>query len=110
VNYQSKNIPREVPKETAIKIYRIAQEALRNISKHTEVTTVDIALLGDGETIHLTIKDDGPGIDPRGKNTKAGPGKYEERTPLIGGDLSTLYLPGNGAVIKVIAPLSVRTA
>ena len=46
MKYQSTDLLRAVPQEIAINIYRIAQEALRNISRHARATSVDIALAG----------------------------------------------------------------
>jgi signal transduction histidine kinase len=106
VNYQSNDIPREVPKEIAINIYRIAQEALRNISKHARATTADIALLGRDDTLHLTIRDDGRGIDPREKKINGlGLASMKERASLISGDFSIQSWSGHGTVIEVTAPL-----
>ena len=106
VNYQSNDIPREVPKEIALNIYRIAQEALRNISRHARATSVDIALLGRDDTLHLTIKDNGQGFDTQGKKMAGlGLASMKERASLIGGDFSLQSWPGNGTVIQVTAPL-----
>jgi PAS domain S-box-containing protein len=111
VNYRSKDVSPEIPKETAINIYRIAQEALRNISKHARATTVDVILLGGANSIRLTIKDDGQGIDPKGKKLQGlGLVSMRERASFIGANFSILSRPGAGTVIEVDAPLSRRIA
>jgi PAS domain S-box-containing protein len=106
VNYQSTDIPSNIPKEIAINIYRIAQEALRNISKYARATTADIALLGRDDTLHLTIKDNGRGFDIQGKKMAGlGLASMKERASLIGGDFSIQSWSGHGTVIEVTAPL-----
>jgi PAS domain S-box-containing protein len=111
VNYRSKDVPPQIPKEIAINMYRIAQEALRNISKHARAATVAVSLLGKDDTLHLTIKDDGQGVDLKGKKIKGlGLASMKERTSLIGGSFSILSWPGNGTVIEVTAPLAGSTA
>ena len=107
VNYQSINLPPQVPKGIAINIYRIAQEALRNIARHAKATTVDLALLGQGDTILLTIKDNGQGFDPEGeKMAGLGLASMRERALLIGAEFAIHTQPKGGTVIEVTAPLT----
>lgn len=106
VNYQSTDLPCAVPKEIAINVYRIAQEALRNVSRHARANSVDIALLGREDALHLTIKDNGQGFDTQGKKLAGlGLASMKERASLIGGDFSVQSWPGHGTVIQVTAPL-----
>src|SRR5208283_5337813 len=53
----------EIPENLKINIFRIAQEALNNIAKHSKAEWVDISLSNDGNGIELVISDDGVGID-----------------------------------------------
>ena len=110
VNYQVENISREVPPNVAVCLYRIVQEALRNISRHAGATEVAISLVGENQAIRLSIRDNGKGFDPGQKTSQAGLGldSMEERAYLIGGDFSAKSQPGQGTVIEVLAPLSRR--
>jgi PAS domain S-box-containing protein len=112
VNYQTENIRREVPPNIAVCLYRIVQEALRNISRHAEATEVAITLVGEDQAIRLSIRDNGKGFDPGQKTSKVGLGldSMKERANLIGGDFSAKSQPGQGTVIEVLAPLSRRVA
>jgi PAS domain S-box-containing protein len=110
VNYRAENIRREVPSNIAVCLYRIVQEALRNISRHAGATEVAISLVGENQAIRLSISDNGKGFDPSQKTKKAGLGldSMEERAHLIGADFWTKSKPGQGTLIEVLAPLSRR--
>ncbi len=110
VNYRVENISREVPPNIAVCLYRIVQEALRNISRHAGATEVAISLVGENQAIRLSIKDNGKGFDPGQKTSQVGLGldSMKERAYLIGGDFSAKSQPGQGTVIEVLAPLSRR--
>ena len=110
VDFRTENITQEIPPDVAVCLYRIAQEGLRNISKHAGATEVTISLAGKHDTMYLTIKDNGKGFDPGQKKTQAGLGldSMKERAYLIGADFSVSSQPGQGTVIEVLAPLSRR--
>jgi PAS domain S-box-containing protein len=110
VNYRVENIRREVPPNVAVCLYRIVQEALRNISRHAGATEVAISLVGEKQAIRLSIRDNGKGFDPGQKTSQVGLGldSMKERAYLIGGDFSAKSQPGQGTVIEVLAPLSRR--
>ena len=110
VNYRVENISREVPPNVAVCLYRIVQEALRNISRHAGATEVAITLVGENQTIRLSIRDNGKGFDPGQKTSQVGLGldSMKERAYLIGGDFSAQSQPGQGTLIEVLAPLSRR--
>jgi PAS domain S-box-containing protein len=110
VNFRVENISREVPPNVAVCLYRIVQEALRNISRHAGATEVAISLVGENQAIRLSIRDNGKGFDPGQKTSKLGLGldSMKERAYLIGSDFSAQSQPGQGTVIEVLAPLSRR--
>ena len=110
VNYRVENISREVPPNVAVCLYRIVQEALRNISRHAGATEVAISLVGEDQAIRLSIRDNGKGFDPAQKTSKVGLGldSMKERAYLIRADFSAKSQPGQGTVIEVRAPLSRR--
>jgi PAS domain S-box-containing protein len=112
VNYRVENISREVPPNVAVCLYRIVQEALRNISRHAGATEVAISLVGENQAIRLSIRDNGKGFDPAQKTSQVGLGldSMKERAYIIGGDFSAKSQPGQGTVIEVLAPLSRRGA
>jgi PAS domain S-box-containing protein len=103
INFSAENITQEIPTDVAVCLYRVAQEGLRNISKHAGATEVTISLVGDNDTILLTIMDNGRGFDPDRVKGKQGLGldSMKERAYLIGADFSVHSQPGQGTMIEV---------
>ena len=95
-------------KEEEILIYRIVQEALRNIWKHAEATKVDVTIeFIDGKT-SVTVSDNGKGFEQKeglelAKTGKLGLIGMYERARLLGGTLETKSELGKGT--QVIAEL-----
>jgi len=97
--------------EAELLLFRIAQEALRNVWRHSEASRAWITLeFGDGKTI-LTINDNGKGFElPQRVSDLASVGKLglagmEERARLIGGTLLLQSKPGEGTTVTVEVPL-----
>ncbi|OGN72261.1 MAG: hypothetical protein A2X25_00945 [Chloroflexi bacterium GWB2_49_20] len=88
-----------------IALFRIAQEALVNISRHARARTVKILLTQTGPDFSMSIKDDGVGFDPTATpaNGKSGWGLrlMRERAESIGGSLQVESAPGQGTTITV---------
>lgn len=86
-------------------LYRIAQEALTNVSRHAQATLVQIGLHDTGREVTLTIKDDGKGFDPASHKREAlGIIGMRERAHLVGGSFSMDSGTGRGTVITVTIP------
>ncbi len=102
----------EYSRSIAICIYRIVQEGLRNVAKHSGTTQLQISLTGKDDSIHLSIKDHGAGFDPKEIEKKLGLGlvSMQERVRLIQGEISIESRPGKGTVINVQAPLSLNNS
>jgi signal transduction histidine kinase len=92
-----------------INLYRIIQEALSNIGKHTEASRVDVVLRRKHDSIHLRITDNGNGFERpmsvRG-NQRGGLGlmSMQERAKLAGGDFHIDSESGKGTTISVTVP------
>jgi signal transduction histidine kinase len=99
-----------LPSLTEVGLYRIAQEALNNILKHSQAKSVQVALYRRADFVTLEISDDGVGIAdlpaevnrfPRGGLGLKG---MAERAEQIGGKLSLSGSPGQGVTIKIEVP------
>ncbi len=96
----------EVPEMLKIVIYRIVQEALNNIAKHSKANQVSLTLKRSNHTIKLCVEDNGLGfdlVDARSKdNSKRGLGlaSMKERTEFSGGSFAIKSLPGKGSAIS----------
>jgi PAS domain S-box-containing protein len=93
--------------ETALCLYRIAQEALRNVIAHAGASRADVRLLRVGDDVELTIEDDGHGFDVTGfRNRGAGLGlvSITERVRLAKGTVGIASEPGKGTCVRVRIP------
>jgi two-component system, chemotaxis family, CheB/CheR fusion protein len=92
----------------ALCLFRVAQEALRNVRKHTKATVVDINLARTDHSVELRIKDNGTGFDLEAARKKAGLGliSMEERVRLVSGKLTIRSPKGKGTTVEVTVPLS----
>jgi signal transduction histidine kinase len=90
-------------------LYRIAQEALNNVAKHSRATKVDVMLERRPDSVMLTIEDDGIGFDAEGE-TGRGQGfgliGMQERAALVGATLQIETAVGQGASILVRMPFN----
>jgi two-component system CheB/CheR fusion protein len=112
VHFTPRKVPASIPAEVASTLYRIVQEALRNVAKHAGKTSVGIALTGGSNRLSLSIRDNGIGFDVDSVQDKGGLGliSMQERARLVHGDFSLETLPGRGATITVHVPLSSQGA
>jgi two-component system CheB/CheR fusion protein len=112
VQFTPRKVPTKIPAEIASTLYRIAQEALRNVAKHVGKTAVSIRLTGGSNQLSLSIKDNGIGFDAHSIREKGGLGliSMQERARLVHGTFSLNTRPGRGTTITVQVPLSLEGA
>lgn len=94
-----------LPRETAIVLFRIAQEALANVAKHAEARRVKILLERQAHRLALEISDDGSGFDPRerlAQSERWGVTTMQERAGAIGGELLVTSAPAAGTTVRVM--------
>jgi two-component system sensor histidine kinase DegS len=102
---------RRLPPEVDLVVFRVAQEALRNVWKHSGAKKARVTLeFGDGKGI-LTVKDEGKGfempeeIDDLTMAGKLGLAGMQERAQLIGGSLRLQSAPGRGTTVTLEFPV-----
>jgi signal transduction histidine kinase len=111
VDYKSEFAGR-LQDETETHLFRIVQEALTNVARHSGATRVVIHLRADGDAIRLTLSDNGRGIPERsqrdGVSSGVGMGLsgMRARARSAGGGLTLKSEPGGGVTIEVWAPVS----
>ncbi len=94
-------------------IYRIAQEALTNVSRHAEANVAVVRVERRDGAIEASVTDDGKGLPgaerlgPRGDGLEGGFGTsgMRERAELVGGELELLPAPGRGTIVRLRVPL-----
>jgi signal transduction histidine kinase len=108
VVYDPDEVPAVLPKAVALCVYRIAQEALRNLAKHAGVDEARVSLLVTGPELCLRIQDQGVGFDASAARSEPGLGlsSMEERARLIQAELFVTSAPGRGTTVEVRVPLA----
>jgi two-component system nitrate/nitrite sensor histidine kinase NarX len=92
----------DLPAEVQVAFYRVCQEALNNIAKHSKAKQVEIKLSQDGTKIELLIRDDGLGFNPEKKlSGHYGLGMMGERAESVGAVFSVLSQIGQGTIITM---------
>jgi len=97
----------EAPPETQEALLRVVREAVTNAARHARAKTVRIELSNGTSGLHLRIKDDGRGFDPRTRDERRhqlGLTSMRERVRAVGGDLRIISEPGAGTEIDVAVP------
>jgi len=108
-DYQS-SYPRRLTDEQETHLFRIAQEALTNIARHSEAQTAALCLSAGPRTVTLTIEDDGKGLpQPAGQRLSLGMVGMRARARQIGGDLRTETGSLGGLRLVVSAPARYAT-
>jgi PAS domain S-box-containing protein len=107
-------LPGELSAEVKAILYRIAQEAIRNVQKHARARNVDVALSERDGACVLRIADDGvgfsDGVGETGRPGHLGLASMQERARFAGGSLQIETAPGGGCAIEVRVPGSVARA
>ena len=99
-----------LPQGIEVTLYRIAQEALTNVVRHAEASSVQVRLTQKNEVIVMRIQDDGHGFDPHvatavSEQRHLGLISMRERTAMAGGTLTIESAPGAGTTLLVRIPL-----
>lgn len=97
---------REVPLEVEQALFRVAQEALANVAKHSGAGNVEVDLIYSSDSLTLRVADDGSGFDPaetRGEGF--GLQSMRERLETLGGRVEVESAPGKGTRITCVCPL-----
>ena len=105
--------------ETKMSLYRVAQEALNNVVKHSRASEARITLKRQHADVRLTVVDNGQGFDPQAAKTPEMPGTkrsgfglngMEERVRLLGGTLTIHSAPERGTTVEALLPKMNGTA
>ncbi len=105
--FEHDRIP-EIPNPVATAAYRIAQEALTNVIRHSEADNVEVALKFTRRHLFLSVADNGRGFDPAGLAESEGLGLagMRERAALVGGTLTVRAARGQGCRVRFEVPVA----
>lgn len=102
-------IDKRLPRNLELVLYRVAQEALTNVARHSHAKNAGISLRREDHRVALEIQDDGIGFDLNAFEARSARGLglagMRERMALVGGTLSIESSAGNGTRVVCTAPL-----
>jgi PAS domain S-box-containing protein len=101
-HYRCSGIPDNLSADISLCLFRVMQEALHNVAKHSQATMIDVEVCGTPHSLRLSISDDGVGFDPNAPGAKPGLGltSMRERLHLVGGKFNILSKPGSGTRVE----------
>jgi signal transduction histidine kinase len=101
-----------IPSDVSLCLYRVVQEGLQNIKKHSGATRADVKLSRVENNLELTLRDYGCGFDLGAKNNRMGIGiqSMRERVRQLDGEFKISSEPGKGTSIQATVPLRPGTA
>ncbi len=102
------HLARPLPKELEIVVYRVVQEALTNVARHSGSPRASVGVLEVLGEVRVFVEDEGRGFDPKGVGSgHQGLWGMRERVELVGGRFFLESAPGEGTRIQVRLPLEV---
>jgi PAS domain S-box-containing protein len=108
IEFRHREMPEEISPDISLCFFRIVQEALNNIVKHSGAKQAHVEFVGSPSLIHLRIVDAGVGCDPSSTATRGGLGlaSMRERLRLLGGTMVLHSSPMEGTEIVAEVPLT----
>jgi signal transduction histidine kinase len=109
VGFAHENVPHTIPVGVALCLFRVAQEGIRNVKRHSAANSAEVRLEESGDTLHLSISDRGRGFDSNAASKSGGIGirSMEERLRLLGGRLEIHSRPLEGTSVDAWLPLKI---
>jgi PAS domain S-box-containing protein len=111
IGFHSESIPKDLPREISLCLFRVLQEALQNAIKHSGSSHFQVSLSGRSSGVELTVRDSGIGFDPEDATRGSGLGltSIRERLKLVNGKLFIDSQSQRGTTILARVPLSPKT-
>jgi signal transduction histidine kinase len=106
VEFQHGALPAPLPSDVALCLFRVTEESLTNIAKHSRAKSARVHVKGASDGIHLTVEDSGTGFDLDGLEGRAGLGfvSMRERLRVLRGTVRVHSAPTHGTKIDVWVP------
>jgi PAS domain S-box-containing protein len=111
IDFRSDEIPKNLPKDISLCLFRVLQEALQNAMKHSGSKHFQVTLATNRDGVCLMVADSGHGFDPQValKGRGVGLTNMKERMKLVHGELSIASQVGSGTVVRARVPLGGKT-
>jgi PAS domain S-box-containing protein len=107
LEFEQEDVPESVGEDVALCLYRVAQESLQNVVRHSGARSATLLLRGESEGLRLEVTDSGVGFEPGDVRQRRGLGivSMRERLRAVGGVLWIRSTPGKGTVVDALVPL-----
>jgi len=96
VDLAVQGLPDNLPDEIEIAVFRVVQEALTNVQRHSNAHSVSVLVTAADGAVRVVVEDDGVGFDP---------GTATDRLGLVGGEVTIESAPGQGTMMVVVIPI-----
>jgi len=118
VSYERSGPSREIPSAIAIHVYRVLQEALNNVARHSGASRVWVRLRTSADRLELEVEDHGAGLAPtaveasdssnrHGRRRGLGLVAMRERAAIAGGTIEFRGVPNGGTLVRMTVPLAI---
>ncbi|GGG66106.1 tetratricopeptide repeat-containing sensor histidine kinase [Epilithonimonas arachidiradicis] len=101
IQFEAFDVSEKIPFQIQLAFYRIAQESISNVIKYAQANNVIVQISQDGNTLTLTVEDDGVGFDKSKITYGLGLKNIENRVRLINGKVEIHSVKGEGTTINV---------
>jgi PAS domain S-box-containing protein len=110
VEFRERNVPGDVPSDSALCLFRVTQEALRNAMKYSRTNSFAVELTSVADEVQLEVRDWGAGFDVQEARRSHGLGlvSMRERVNLVHGRFSIESTPGEGTRVIAVVPLAAQ--
>jgi len=107
ISFEAENLPRNLPEDISLCLYRVTQEALQNVIKHSEATSAHVSIKSEQGKIHLSVSDNGNGFDLEAAKARESLGliSIDERVRAVKGEANIISAVGGGTKIEVQVPV-----
>jgi PAS domain S-box-containing protein len=108
IDFRHDNVPKALPQDISLCLFRVLQEAMSNAVKHSGVLHFEVVLAGTLDQLHLTVTDHGAGFDAQTVLSTGGLGltSMRERVRLVNGTFAVHSKPMGGTTVHVWVPLA----
>ena len=98
IDFEHRALPAPLPSDVALCLFRVTEESLTNIAKHSHAKSARVHVNGASDGIHLSVEDSGSGFDPDAVERRAGLGfvSMRERLRALRGTVRVNSLPSRG--------------
>jgi two-component system, NarL family, sensor histidine kinase UhpB len=105
VSYEREGPPVPIDTPAGIHVYRVMQEALSNVARHSSAKEAWVRLRSNERSIELDIEDHGVGLEKAAGSRGLGIIGMRERAEMLGGTIDFLEPPGGGTLVRLKVPI-----